>query len=209
MIRQLARAMESASYEEYCNPQGCKIIAGGRRPPVKRASSASHPEGVLSPSCTLAGCGMIFLIGSGGLATTGYSLAALRAANFLANSILGYYRCLTRLDAGPAIGVGSVFFKTILRRHRMRKRVTPVLFLCLLVMLASSALSAGASGYHVSKTVKLGGEGGWDYLSVDSKARRVYISRGTHVMVVDADTGAVVGDIPNTNGVHGIAIASE
>ena len=46
-------------------------------------------------------------------------------------------------------------------------------------------------------------------MTVDSKARRVYISRGTHVMVVDADTGAVVGDIPNTNGVHGIAVASE
>ena len=68
---------------------------------------------------------------------------------------------------------------------------------------------AGPSGYHIDKTYKIGGEGGWDYLTVDSKARRVYISRGTHVMVVDADTGAVVGDIPNTNGVHGIAIAPE
>ena len=65
----------------------------------------------------------------------------------------------------------------------------------------------GPSGYHVIKKVVLGGEGGWDYLTTDSEARRVYVSRGTHVMVVDADTGAVVGDIPNTNGVHGIAIA--
>lgn len=89
------------------------------------------------------------------------------------------------------------------------RKVTPVLFLCLPLMLASSTLSAGPSGYHITKTVKLGGEGGWDYLSVDSKARRVYISRGTHVMVVDADTAAVVGDIPNTAGVHGIAIADE
>jgi YVTN family beta-propeller protein len=70
-------------------------------------------------------------------------------------------------------------------------------------------MMAGPSGYHITKTLKLGGEGGWDYLTVDSKARRVYISRGTHVMVVDADTGALVGDIPNTNGVHGIAIASD
>jgi len=60
--------------------------------------------------------------------------------------------------------------------------------------------------YKILKTTKLGGEGGWDTLTVDSNARRVYISRGTHVMVVDADTNAVVGDIPGTNGVHGIAI---
>jgi YVTN family beta-propeller protein len=69
--------------------------------------------------------------------------------------------------------------------------------------------SAGSSGYHLTKKTVLGGEGGWDYLTVDSKARRVYISRGTHVMVVDADTAALVGDIPNTNGVHGIAIVSD
>jgi DNA-binding beta-propeller fold protein YncE len=67
--------------------------------------------------------------------------------------------------------------------------------------------ATGPSGYHVAKKLVLGGEGGWDYLTTDSDARRVYISRGTHVMVVDADTGAVVGDIPGTNGVHGIAIA--
>src|SRR5204862_3254512 len=76
-------------------------------------------------------------------------------------------------------------------------------------VLVGGAVLAGPSGYHVGKTYRIGGEGGWDYLTVDSKARRVYISRGTHVMVVNADTGAVVGDIPNTNGVHGIAIASE
>src|SRR5450432_1050061 len=69
--------------------------------------------------------------------------------------------------------------------------------------------SGGPSGYHVTKKTVLGGEGSWDYLIVDSKARRIYISRGTHVMVVDADTAAVVGDIPNTNGVHGIAIADD
>jgi YVTN family beta-propeller protein len=67
----------------------------------------------------------------------------------------------------------------------------------------------GPSGYHLVKKSVLGGEGGWDYLTVDSKARRVYISHGTHVVVADADTGAVVGDIPNTNGVHGLAIADD
>src|SRR6266404_1731922 len=76
-------------------------------------------------------------------------------------------------------------------------------------LLMTTAVFAGPSGYHVARTYKIGGEGGWDYLTVDSKARRVYISRGTHVMVVDADTFAVVGDIPNTNGVHGIAVVAD
>jgi len=67
----------------------------------------------------------------------------------------------------------------------------------------------GASGYHVIKTIPVGGEGGWDYVYVDSDARRIYVSRGTHTMVLDADTYAVVGDIPDTQGVHGVAVASD
>src|SRR5438128_2913933 len=100
--------MGSGSNEQYCNPQGCKIVAGGRRPPVKRASSAAHPEGVLSSSCTPAGCGMIFPIGSGGLATTGYSLAALRAANLLGNSILGHYSRSSTVSNSLQIAVTSI-----------------------------------------------------------------------------------------------------
>src|SRR5712664_2359290 len=73
----------------------------------------------------------------------------------------------------------------------------------------AAAPSPGASGYHVIKTVPVGGDGGWDYVYVDSDARRVYISRGTHVVVLDADTFTVVGDIPDTQGVHGIAVASD
>jgi len=73
----------------------------------------------------------------------------------------------------------------------------------------SAAPSPGPSGYKVIKTVPVGGAGGWDYVYVDSSARRVYISRGTHTVVMDADTYAVVGDIPDTQGVHGIAIASD
>ena len=74
--------------------------------------------------------------------------------------------------------------------------------------LAGVALAAG-SGYHVVTTYKVGGEGGWDYLTADAAARRVYISRGTHVMVLDADSGKSVGDIADTPGVHGIALAPE
>ena len=68
---------------------------------------------------------------------------------------------------------------------------------------------ATGPGYHLIKRLKVGGEGGWDYLTVDGAARRLYISRSTHVMVIDLDTDKVVGDIPNTQGVHGIAIAPE
>src|SRR6266481_8717081 len=73
----------------------------------------------------------------------------------------------------------------------------------------TAAPAPAASGYHVIKTVPVGGEGGWDYVYVDSAARRVYVSRGTHVVVLDADSYAVVGDIPDTPGVHGIAVASD
>jgi DNA-binding beta-propeller fold protein YncE len=69
--------------------------------------------------------------------------------------------------------------------------------------------AAGPSGYHVIKTVPVGGEGFWDYLTVDSEARRLYISHGTHVQVMDIDSYALVGDIPDTQGVHGIALAPE
>src|SRR5947209_18048713 len=82
-----------------------------------------------------------------------------------------------------------------------------VFFLLLFQTLALNAQTT--TGYHVTKTVKLGGEGGWDDWSFDAKRNRVFISRGTHVMVVDADTGAVVGDIPDTQGVHAIALVQD
>jgi YVTN family beta-propeller protein len=64
-------------------------------------------------------------------------------------------------------------------------------------------------GYRVIKKLQLGGEGRWDDLTVDSAARRLYISRSSHVMVVDIDAGKLVGDIPDTAGVHAIAVAHE
>ena len=61
--------------------------------------------------------------------------------------------------------------------------------------------------YKLIKAVPIGGEGGWDYLTVDSDARRCYISHQTHVVVFDTEKEKVVGDINNTPGVHGIALA--
>src|SRR4051812_33981370 len=66
-----------------------------------------------------------------------------------------------------------------------------------------------ASSYHVVKKLVLGGEGGWDYLTADAEAHRLYLSRGTHVMVFDTERDTLIGDIANTNGVHGVAVAHE
>ncbi len=66
-----------------------------------------------------------------------------------------------------------------------------------------------ASGYHILNEIKIGGEGGWDYLTVDSAARRLYVSHATHVVVVDLDKNTIAGDIPDTPGVHGIALAKD
>jgi DNA-binding beta-propeller fold protein YncE len=82
-------------------------------------------------------------------------------------------------------------------------------FAAILVSLGAAALAAPGPGYHVVNTYKLGGEGGWDYLTLDANARRLYISRATHVMVVDPDSGKVVGDVADTPGVHGIALATD
>ena len=88
------------------------------------------------------------------------------------------------------------------------------LTLLLSSLLAASYLSAapqstGVSGYHLIKKVKLGGTGGWDYLEVDPATHHLFISRGSHVIVVDPDQGKIIGDIPDTQGVHGIALADE
>src|SRR5262249_29699878 len=98
-----------------------------------------------------------------------------------------------------------------MRQNRLLFATVPAVLLVLAISGRSSHIVAapapGASGYHVIQTVSIPGDEGWDYLAVDSEARRVYISHGTHVVVMNADTYAIVGDILNTSGVHGIAIA--
>ncbi|MGA1999012.1 MAG: YncE family protein [Terriglobales bacterium] len=82
-----------------------------------------------------------------------------------------------------------------------------LLALCGVALLALAA--PPAPQYKVVKHIALGGDGGWDYLTVDSAARRVYVSRGTRMMVVDADSGTLAAEITDTPGVHGIALAPE
>ena len=74
---------------------------------------------------------------------------------------------------------------------------------------AAAAAGAGDPGYHLVRKIEVGGDGGWDYLTLDAAARRLYVSRGTRVMVFDADSGSSVGEIPETAGVHGIALAPD
>jgi DNA-binding beta-propeller fold protein YncE len=75
----------------------------------------------------------------------------------------------------------------------------------------AGATTSGAesSGYHRIKTIKLGGGEGWDCPTFDTASRRLYVSRATHVVVLDAANDTVVGDIPDTPGVHAIALAPE
>jgi DNA-binding beta-propeller fold protein YncE len=83
----------------------------------------------------------------------------------------------------------------------MRRLITAALAVLPTLVLAAS------TGYHILNEIRLGGEGGWDYLTVDSAARRLYVSHATHVVVVDLETSKVAGDIPDTPGVHGITVA--
>jgi DNA-binding beta-propeller fold protein YncE len=81
-----------------------------------------------------------------------------------------------------------------------------------LLLLAARGVASGAApeaGLAVRQKVVVGGDGGWDYLIVDADARRLYVTRGTHVQVFDADTIKPVGDIPDTAGVHGVALAPD
>ena len=72
-----------------------------------------------------------------------------------------------------------------------------------------SPCPGGTHGKPRPERDQVGGEGGWDYLTVDSAARRLYISRVTHVVIVDLDALKVVGDIPDTPGMHAITLATE
>ena len=88
------------------------------------------------------------------------------------------------------------------------RRTSPMLCLALIAgVIVYAAPQAG--GYHVIKRMPVGGEGGWDYMTVDPDTHRLYIARGSHFMVVDDTTGKVIGDIEiaNSKNSHGLALA--
>ena len=90
-----------------------------------------------------------------------------------------------------------------------KNRLRCLLAVALMFAPIAAGFAASTPEYKVINTYKLGGDGGWDYLTADASARRLYISRSSHVIVMDLDSGKVVGDIADTPGVHGIALAPE
>ena len=80
----------------------------------------------------------------------------------------------------------------------------------LLLVLLTPAIPLAAlaqTNYQVLDKEILGGEGGWDYLTIEPKSHRLFITRADHVMVVDTESGKQVGEIPKTLGIHGVALA--
>ena len=99
---------------------------------------------------------------------------------------------------------------------RYQRRFEIVTALCL--VLAAFSLAAvvfsvarprTAGSYQSCRRMPVAGRRRWDYLKVDPDAHRIYVSRGTHMMVVDEVSGKVIGDIPDTKGVHGMALAPD
>lgn len=83
--------------------------------------------------------------------------------------------------------------------------IVAVLGLAMTLSIAASSQVAATgqspSGYRLIRTIPVGGDGLWDYMVVDSIARRLYVSHATHVTIMDTDTYAVVGEVPDTQGV--------
>lgn len=83
----------------------------------------------------------------------------------------------------------------------------PVTFLALIAVLAIVAPYLSAqTNWKVTKTFQVGGDGGWDYITVDAATNRLYVTRSTHTMVIDAKSGKVLADIPGQKRSHGAAL---
>jgi YVTN family beta-propeller protein len=85
----------------------------------------------------------------------------------------------------------------------------PCLILALAAGIAHADTETKPPAFHLLKTIPTGSTGRWDYLCVDAEARRLYIPRSTHVQVLDLEKETILGDIPDTNGVHGVALAHD
>ena len=80
---------------------------------------------------------------------------------------------------------------------------------CATTLFAAVSVFAAGGNYHLLKEIPIGSDGGWDYLAVDSAGQRLYVSHGSKVVVIDLAKDTVCGEITNTPGVHGIAVAPE
>lgn len=89
------------------------------------------------------------------------------------------------------------------------KQFVALLFILSLALLINAPQAAAQTDWAVTKTLSIGGDGGWDYLTVDPQTHRLYVPRSTHTMVIDGDSGKTIGDIPGQKRAHGVAIVPE
>lgn len=94
-------------------------------------------------------------------------------------------------------------------RRRWRAMALALAAGCALAAYVDASGAVGESGYRLQARWAVGGEGKWDALVVDDAHRRLYVSRATRVQVLDLDSGKLLGEIANTPGVHGVALAPE
>ena len=109
---------------------------------------------------------------------------------------------LPRIYGAAAVCAAAIFCATALLAVGRTPAKRPI-------SAAATALPAGPSGYHLLKSIPVGGDTFWDYLKFDPTSRRLFISHGTHCVVLDVDSGKVVGDITGMQGIHGIVLAPE
>lgn len=88
----------------------------------------------------------------------------------------------------------------------LKKLTVPALTL---VLFAGASAALAQTHWGVVKTFHIGGEGAWDYVTVDPRTRRLYVTRTTHTMVIDATSGKIIADIPGQKRAHGVAIVPE
>src|SRR6516225_3089092 len=88
-----------------------------------------------------------------------------------------------------------------MRMSRITLAVWPLLLsgICLPVL--------AQPAWEVLKTFPIGGQGSWDYLTVDPETHRLYVPRTTHTLVIDGESGKTIADIPGQKGAHGVALA--
>jgi YVTN family beta-propeller protein len=89
------------------------------------------------------------------------------------------------------------------------KKIIACVFYFALVAIGTTVSGLAAEPYQFLREIPIGGEGGWDYLSVDAVNHRLYVSHATKVVVIDTRTDAIVGEIADTPGVHGVAVAPQ
>jgi DNA-binding beta-propeller fold protein YncE len=89
------------------------------------------------------------------------------------------------------------------------KKLASILVLVILFITGTSFAQGSHSAYKIADKIHLDGDGGWDYLVVDDSTSRLFVSHGTIVQVIDVNEKKVIGTIPDTKGVHGIALARD